>query len=90
MIGLQFERYVHNNDFHYNDIKDIRGNWVDIGAALIIEWDYKNLLFTAKNELTRSMNYEHFYNPDPLDTAFWAPSRDIYNFQTKLGISYRF
>ncbi|HZK95054.1 MAG TPA: capsule assembly Wzi family protein [Prolixibacteraceae bacterium] len=90
MIGLQFERYVHNNDFHYNDVKNIRGHWVDIGAALIIEWDYKNLLFTAKNELTRSMNYEHFYNPDPLDTDFWAPSKDIYNFQTKLGISYRF
>lgn len=90
MIGLQFERYVHNNDYHYNDIKDIRANWIDIGAALIVEWDYKNLLFTAKNEIVRSMNYEHLRNPDPANTDFWAPGQDTYNFQAKLGVSYRF
>jgi len=90
MIGLQFERYVHNNDLHYNDIKDIRGNWVDIGAALLCEWDYKNLLFTAKTEIVRSMNYGHLYNPDPANTDFWAPGQDTYNFQAQLGLSYRF
>jgi hypothetical protein len=90
MIGLQFERYVHNNDFHYNDIKDIRANWVDIGAELICEWDYKNLIFSVSTEIVKSMNYEHFYNPDPNDTNFWAPGKDIYNFQAKLGVMYRF
>ncbi len=90
MIGLQFERYVHNNDFHYNDVKDIRANWVDIGAALLCEWDYKNLLFTAKTEIIRSMNYEHIYNPDPANKDFWAPGQDIYNFQAQLGVMYRF
>ncbi len=90
MIGLQFERYVHNNDHHYIQIKDIRANWVDIGAALLGEWDYKNLLFTAKTELVRSMNYQHLYNPEPGNTAFWAPGQDIYNFQVQLGVTYRF
>jgi len=90
MIGLQLERYVHNNDLHYNDIKDIRGNWVDIGAALLCEWDYKNLLFSAKTEIVRSMNYGHLYNPDPTNTDFWAPGQDTYNFQAQLGLSYRF
>ena len=70
MIGLQFERYVHNNDLHYNDIKDIRANWVDIGAGIIGEWDYKNLLLTAKTEIVRSMNYEHQYNPEPEQYKF--------------------
>lgn len=90
MIGLQLERYVHNNDHHYIQIKDIRANWVDIGAALIGEWDYKNLLFTAKTEIVRSMNYEHLYNPDPANTAFWAPGQDVYNFQAQIGVTYRF
>lgn len=90
MIGLQFERYVHNNDLHYNDVKDIRANWVDIGAALTGEWDYKHLLFTAKAEIVRSMNYEHIYNPPVGSTNFWAPGEDVYNFQAKLGVMYRF
>lgn len=90
MVGLQFERYVHNNDFHYNDIKDIRANWVDLGLAVIVEWDYKNVLFTANTEIVRSMNYEHQYNPEPDDTSFWAPGQDIYNFQAKIGVMYRF
>jgi hypothetical protein len=90
MIKLQLERYVHNNDLQYNDIKDIRANWVDIGAALIGEWDYKNLLLTAKTEIIRSMNYEHMYNPAPGSTDFWAPGQDIYNFQAQLGVTYRF
>jgi hypothetical protein len=90
MIGLQIDRYVHNNDFQYNDVKDIRSNWVDLGLALLGEWDYKNLLFTANAELIRSMNYEHLYNPVPGNTNFWAPGQDIYNFQAKLGVMYRF
>jgi len=90
MIGLQIERYVHNNDLHYNDVKDIRANWVDIGAALLGEWDYKNLLFTAKTELVRSMNYQHLYNPEPSNPDFWAPGQDTYNLQAQIGVTYRF
>ncbi len=90
MIGLRLERYVHNNDLHYNDVKDIRANWVDLGLAVIGNWDYKNILFSANAEIVRSMNYEHIYNPKPDDTSFWAPGQDIYNFQAQLGIVYRF
>ena len=91
MIGIQIERYVHNNDFQYNDIRDIRANWVDFGIALLCEWDYRNFMFSAKNELVRSMNYEHLYNPPATSTpSFWDHGVDRYNFQTKLGITYRF
>ena len=90
-IGFQLERYVHNNDHHYIEIKDIRANWVDIGIAVLGEWDYKNLLFTAKSEIVRSMNYQHLFNPAPNNPdVFWNPGQDIYNFQVQLGISYRF
>lgn len=90
-IGFQLERYVHNNDHHYIQIKDLRANWVDIGVALLGEWDYKNLLFTAKTDLVKSMNYEHLY--DPIQTnppTFWMSGKDIYNFQAQLGVMYRF
>ena len=91
IIGFQFERYLHNNDHHYIQIKDIRANWVDIGVALLGQWDFKNLLFTAKTELVKSMNYQHLYDPNPNNPpAFWNPGVDIYNFQANLGITYRF
>jgi len=91
MIGFQFERYVHNNDFQYLVINDLRANWVDIGIALLGEWSYRNLLFTAKTEIIKSLNYEHLYNPIltiPQDN--WAHGQNIYNFQAQLGVSYRF
>ncbi len=90
-IGLQFERYVHNNDFNNIATKDIRGNWVDLSIAAICEWNFKNFLLSSKVEGIKSLNYQHFYdpafeNPD----LFWIPGKDIYNFQGQIGLSYRF
>jgi hypothetical protein len=85
------ERFVHNNDFHNVATKDIRGNWVDLSIAVFSEWNYKNLLFTAKAEGVRSFNYEHLYQPSFIDSnLFWIPGKDLYNFHGQLGISYRF
>lgn len=90
-IGLQFERFVHNNDFHNIATKDLRGNWVDLSLAAFGEWNYKNFLFTSKLECIKSLNYQDLYqpayeNPD----LFWIPGKDIYNFQGQIGLSYRF
>ena len=90
-IGIQMERYVHNNDFHNISIKDIRANWVDLSIAALCDWDYKNLIFSAKIEAIRCYNYNHLYDPIPRDPPdFWTPGKNVYNFQSSLGVSYYF
>ena len=91
IIGLQFERYVHNNDLHNVAIHDIRSNWVDMSATGILEWDWHNLLFSARFENILSYNYEHYYRPqDPNSGKFFEPGINQYNFQTQIGVTYRF
>lgn len=90
-LGVKIERYVHNNDLFYIAIKDIRAHWVDINLAALGEWNYQNLLFSAKLELIRAFNYEYNYEPIPVDLSqYWVPGRDTYNFQAQIGVSYRF
>ena len=90
-LGIQLERYVHNNDLFYSAIQDIRAHWVDVNIAALGEWNYRNLLFSAKLELIRSLNYEYNYQPVPVDLSqYWVPGRDTYNFQANIGVSYRF
>jgi len=89
MLGLQFERTVHNDDFFFAHITDLRAHWVDISAALHANWDYKNLLFMLKLKAVVSKNYQWEFDQDPLD--YWgAPAEDIFNFHGQLGVMYRF
>lgn len=90
-IGIQVERYVHNDDFWFNEIKDIRSNWVDIGLTAYANWDYKNLLFTLKLKYIRSYNYQWIYEPQSNENpTFWDPSDNTSNFHGQVGIMYRF
>lgn len=90
-IGVRLERYVHNNDFWYNHIKDIRSNWVDISTTLFANWDYKNFLLFGKMKFVKSYNYQWLYEPIYEDVPeFWAPTKNTFNFHTQLGIIYRF
>ena len=89
-LGLEFERLVQNNDFHNAVIRDSRAIWVDLGTSAFGEWNYKNLLFSAKLEFIKSLNYQHYYKPISEDlSALWKP-RNIINFQANIGVSYRF
>jgi len=89
-IGLEFERLVQNNDFHNAVIKDPRAIWVDLGTSAFGDWNYKNLLFSAKLEFIKSLNYQHYYKPISDEfSALWKP-RNIINFQANIGVSYRF
>ena len=90
-VGIEFERYVQNNDFHNIAIKDPRANWVDLGASAFGEWNYQNLLFSAKFELTRSLNYQYNYQLNTNDIyQHRVPGHGTYNFQAQIGVSYRF
>ncbi|WP_319502278.1 capsule assembly Wzi family protein [uncultured Draconibacterium sp.] len=89
-IGMQLERYAHNEDFHNEIVKDIRMHWVDLAAALNGSWDYKNLLFSLNLKFVGAKNYQWVY--DFNWNEYWDNSRgdDVFNFHGKLGIMYRF
>jgi len=89
MISLRFERYPHNNDFFFRYIKDIRRNWVDVSANLLVQWPYKSLLLNAQMQVVRSLNYEWQFTPPP-DPAYWGPGKDVNNIHLSLGVTYRF
>ena len=55
-IGIQLERFVHDNDFHNLGIKDIRANWVDINVAGIVEWNWRNLILSTRVDNILSYN----------------------------------
>lgn len=92
-VGLQIERYVHNNDFWYHNIKDVRMNWVDISAAVNSNWDYKNFIMSIQLKFVKSMNYQWLYSPkvgDP-QIVFWeGEGNDFFNFHARIGVMYRF
>lgn len=90
-VGIQVERYIHNNDFYYqmyNDPIDYRKKYVDMSAVLFADWDYKNLVFSAKGAMIRSLNYQYvLYNRPP---DYFITGWDRLNYQVKLGVMYRF
>jgi hypothetical protein len=91
-IGLQFERYLHNDDFYYsvyNDPPDYRKHYVDMSVALSADWDYKNLVFSFKGAMIRSLNYQYvlYDRPPPV---YFVTGWDRLNYQVKLTAMYRF
>jgi hypothetical protein len=90
-IGLQLERYLHNDDFYYqmyNNPDDFRKHYVDMSAAVSADWDYKNLVFSVKGAMIRSLNYEYvLYNRPP---DYFVTGWDRLNYQVKLGMMYQF
>ncbi|SKB48672.1 Capsule assembly protein Wzi [Parapedobacter luteus] len=90
-LGVQYYRYVHNNDFFYFTYGDMRRNWVDMSMAVFGEWNYKNFLAHGKMGLTRAFNYQYELEEKPDLQNFWRfDEQDKFNFQLQLGVSYRF
>ncbi len=91
-LGIGIDRYEHDVDFSEEFFPDINGNsrkWVDFAFALNGEWNYKNLIFNAKLQEIKSLNYEWVlkdYNP----SQYYIPHNDVYNFHGELGITFRF
>lgn len=90
-IGLDFKRVAHDENFWAVTSKDYRTHWVDVGGGAFGEWDYINLLFSAKIQTIGSINYQHLYAPIPSDTPQWWDHGPIrYNVHAELGITYLF
>ena len=91
-LGLQFERYVHNNDFYYAAYYpslDWRRHYTDLSFAAVGEWNYKNLLFNAKLQGIKSLNYQWFLFQEPGE-RYTVPGQDAFNLQVQAGLTYRF
>jgi len=91
-IGLQFERYVHNNDAYYyifEDSQDYSRHWVDLSVAATWEWNYKNLIFNAKIEGIQSLDYYWNLRQNGDDPGF-VNQTSVFNLQVQAGITYRF
>ena len=90
-IGLQFERYLHNNDFYYqayNDPPDYRKHYVDMSFGASVDWDYKNLFLNARGTLIRTLNYQYVLYNQPPD--YFVTGWDRKNYSFRLGLGYRF
>lgn len=91
-LGIGIDRYEHDVDFSEEFFPDINGNsrnWVDLAFALQGEWNYKNLIFNAKLQEIKSLNYEWIlkdYDPG----KYYIPHNDVYNFHGELGVTFRF
>jgi hypothetical protein len=91
-LGVGFERYEHDVDFYRTAFPDINGNsrkWVDFAFALQGEWNYKNLLFNAKLQQVKSLNYEWVLK-DYDSSKYYIPHNDVYNLHGELGVTFRF
>ncbi len=92
-FGLDFERFVHNNNYVITDIKDIRRNWVDLKFGLNANWEFNHFLLNFQAQYIHEINYEWRYRPEPVlnsPPTYWNPTKDTYNFHARLGFVYRF
>lgn len=94
-LGLQFERYAHNNDLYYLtyiNAHDYRRHWVDLSIAAICEWNYKKLIFDAKIQAIKSYNYQWYLPKEPPNTVISSNVNgvDAFNLQVQGGVTYSF
>ncbi|WP_291399366.1 capsule assembly Wzi family protein [Daejeonella sp.] len=90
-IGVQGERYLHNNDFYYQmfiNPPDYRKHYVDMSASAFLDWDFKNFILSAKGTVVRSLNYQYVLYNRP--TAYFVTGWDRINYQASFGLTYRF
>ncbi len=91
-IGLQLERYVHDNDFYnyaFHDSGDTRRHWTDLSLAANGEWNYKNFIFNVNISAIKTLNYQWYLIQNPGD-FYYVKGTDAFNLHIRTGVSYRF
>ncbi|GAB2975386.1 hypothetical protein GCM10027049_07450 [Mucilaginibacter puniceus] len=91
-IGLQLERYIHNNDFYnyaFYDSGDHRRHWTDLSLAASGEWNYKNFIFNGNISAIKTLNYQWYLIQNPGD-PYYVKGTDAFNLHIRTGVSYRF
>jgi hypothetical protein len=91
-LGIQIQRYVHNNDFYYYTFQDSQNysqHWVDLSVGFNGEWNYKNLIFNAKILGIQSLDYQWALKQNGNDPGF-VNQLSVFNLQIQTGVTYRF
>jgi hypothetical protein len=91
-LGFVVERYEHDVDFYQKYLPDFNGNsrnWVDIAMGFKGRLTYKNLIFNAKLQGIKSLNYQWILK-DYVAGQYYIPHNDVYNFHGELGVTLRF
>ena len=89
-VGLRIERLARNMDFNYAAFivtRDYTRHWIDISTELHADWQFQNILFSARTTLTRSLNYQWYVFPD---LGYFQNGYDFLNFNGSLSVAYRF
>lgn len=90
-VGLKVERLVHNEDFFYTYVYDVRRSWVDLNFLGYVNWDYNNFLFYGAMGYSYAHNYRYEFSQPVPESDFWNFGRhDKDNLTIQLGVSYRF
>jgi hypothetical protein len=90
-IGIQIERYLHNNDYYYYAFEptgEYNRHWVDLSLAAKWEWNYKKLIFGGKIQAINSMNY--FWNVKSDDINSFTNGTNTFNLLTQFNVTYAF
>lgn len=82
-LGLQLERYVHNSDFYDVAFPGQDDPWVDLSAAAIGDYQFKNFLLSGSVNFIRSANYQW-------RNSIGEPGGKALNVSARLAIMYRF
>jgi hypothetical protein len=72
----------------YNDPVNVRQHYIDMSASAFLDWDFRNLVFSAKGSMIRSLNYQYVLYPRPPD--YFHVGWDRINYQLNVGLMYRF
>ncbi|HEY1054197.1 MAG TPA: capsule assembly Wzi family protein [Emticicia sp.] len=91
-IGLQTERYVHNDDYYYTAVGDFNGmsrKWVDFIFSPYAEWEYNRFLIGGRLAIIKSLNYQ-WQSKDFQTEQFYVPYNNHLNFHGKVNLTYRF
>jgi len=89
-VGIRIERLARNMDFNYAAFivtRDYTRHWIDLSTELHADWAYRQLLFSARTTLTRSLNYQWYIFPD---LGYFKNGYDWLNFNATLSVAYRF
>src|SRR6202000_204509 len=92
-LGVVFQRYEHDTDYAEGVFPAINGNsrnWVDFALGLQGDWSYKNLLFNAKLQGVKSLNYEWILKDYDPSNTYYIPRNDAFNLHAELGVTFRF
>lgn len=92
-LGLQMERYVHNNDLYidlFNDTRDLRRHWIDISAFLKGSWQWDRLIVNGEAGIIKSMNYQYQLIDQVRTGEYFIPGIDVLNFSARLDLIFLF